>query len=247
MRALLVATMLTVVMTTGRANAQAHEERETDLTVDAEENGLDEEARIVYEAGVVAYQEQRFDNALEYFQRAHELSGRPQMLFNIGLVADRLRRDELAVESYEAFLHELPDAANRGEVEERLRLLRAGLEAQRPATTAQAEEGGANAAAIVLVSLGGLAVGGAIAGAIWWADRADVLSQCDARGCANVGTIEGERSAAIGVTIAAGVVGLAALTTGVILLASGRGRSDAGESALACGVSPFGVSCAGRF
>lgn len=237
------------------ASAQERDERgeEAGLSVASEESGFDEEARIVYEAGVVAYREQRFENALEYFERAHELSGRPQMLFNIGLVADRLRRDERAVEAYEAFLREMPDTENRAQVEDRVRLLRDELdERERLAAASDADtraeddggSGGSDVGAIVLLSIGGLAVGGAIAGAIWWADRGDVLGQCDERGCANVGVIETERNAAIGVTVASGVVGLASLVVGAIILASG---DDDETTAAACGISPVGVSCAGRF
>ncbi len=91
-------------------------------------------------------------------------------------------------------------------------------------------------------------MGGAVAGAVWWANRADALNQCDDRGgCMNASTIEGEQSAAIGVTIATGVVALAAITTGVILLAAGGGAGDDDASATTCGVSPLGVTCSGRF
>jgi hypothetical protein len=173
------------------------------------------------------------------------------MLFNIGLVADRLRQDERAVDAYEAFLRELPDAENRAQVEARVRLLRDQIAehdrlasaATRDAETDEPSDG-PNTGAIILLSVGGLALGGAVAGAIWWADRANVLGQCDERGCANVGVIEDEQSAAIGLTIAAGVVGLASVVVGAVLLASG-GEPEA--SAARCGVSPFGVACAGRF
>ena len=54
----------------------------------------DEEARQLFEAGRVAFTAGRFQSALDSFRRAHELSGRPLLLYNIGTCYDRLRRDK---------------------------------------------------------------------------------------------------------------------------------------------------------
>ena len=232
MRALRI--VIVIVATSSSAWVAAQEQ---DRPV-ADEGGLDEEARIVYQAGVLAYDEQRFENALEHFERAHELSGRPQLLYNIGLAADRLRRDPRAIEAYESYLRELPDAANRARVEERLGFLRSAhaehVDEPRPS----------NGAAVALLTLGGASLAGSVVGAIWWADRADVVSQCEDRGCANTDTIERERNSAMGVTLAAGAVGLASIIAGAVLLAK-SGDDDA--EATRCGVFPGGVTCTGRF
>jgi len=102
-----------------------------------ESTALDEEARALYQAGRVAFDDGRFDDALEYFERAHELSGRPQLLFNIGSAADRLRRNAMALENFEAYLEALPDAENRRSVEARIQLLQEALDHGREHGTTQ--------------------------------------------------------------------------------------------------------------
>src|SRR5262245_1460475 len=82
--------------------------------------GLDAEAHALYDAGEVAFHEERFENALDYFQRAYELSHRPELLYNVGTTADRLRHDEEALAAFEQYLAELPTTRNRGEVESRI-------------------------------------------------------------------------------------------------------------------------------
>jgi tetratricopeptide (TPR) repeat protein len=90
--------------------------------------GSDEEARALFEAGRVAFTAGRFGDALSHFTRSYELSGRPELLFNIASAEDRLRRDASAIEHYQAFLTAVPDAENRPFVEERLAFLRAAAE-----------------------------------------------------------------------------------------------------------------------
>ncbi len=89
----------------------------------AKDASLDAEARALFEAGQLAYQKGRFENALEYFSRAHELSQRPQLLYNIGSAADRLRKDEQALDAFRRYLEALPEAPNRGEVQSRIEVL----------------------------------------------------------------------------------------------------------------------------
>jgi tetratricopeptide (TPR) repeat protein len=108
----------------------------------AQEGGSarDEEARALYQAGVIAYDGGHFDEALEHFQRSYELSGRDALLYNIATAAERARQDELALESYEAFLAAKPDSPLRARVETRigeLRALLADQEARRAAEEAE--------------------------------------------------------------------------------------------------------------
>lgn len=87
----------------------------------------DAEARTVYQAGVQAYESGRYDRALDYFRRAYELSHRPQLLYNIGQTADRLRRDQEALQAFEQFLAEVGDSPLRTQVETRVAFLRETL------------------------------------------------------------------------------------------------------------------------
>lgn len=82
------------------------------------------EARSVFEAGQVAFDDGRYSDALGYFQRSYALSHLPELLFNIALCQDRLRDDDAAVASYRRYIYEMPRASNRPEVERRLEALR---------------------------------------------------------------------------------------------------------------------------
>lgn len=87
----------------------------------------DAEARSVFEAGTVAFDDARYADALSYFQRAYELSERPALLYNIGVAADRLRQDEVALDAFERFLELVPDHPRRRDVLARVEVLRAAV------------------------------------------------------------------------------------------------------------------------
>jgi len=111
----------------------------------AQQPSSEAEARRVFEAGEVAFSAGHYADALGYFQRAHTLSQRPALLFNIALCQDRLRDDDAAIEAYQRYLEEVPLATNRREVDGRLEALRsararreAAARAVAPAHVAQA-------------------------------------------------------------------------------------------------------------
>lgn len=89
----------------------------------AEPLDTDAEARALYEAGRIAFDQGRFEAALRYFEGSYELSGRPALLFNIGTAADRLRRDETALKAFRRYLKEVPDSPERPGVIARIRIL----------------------------------------------------------------------------------------------------------------------------
>jgi len=103
----------------GVTAAQEDSPSESDLAAQRDEQGYQ-----LYMAGAAAFQEGRFFDALDYFQTSYQLTQRPELLFNIGQTADRLRLDDLAIESFQGYLGALPDALNREAVLERLRILR---------------------------------------------------------------------------------------------------------------------------
>lgn len=99
----------------------------------------DDAARILFEAGAAAYDAGRYEEALDDFQRAYELSQRPVLHYNVALALDRLRRDEDALGSYRRFLAEAPATApHRGEVESRVVVLERSV-AERRALEARAD------------------------------------------------------------------------------------------------------------
>lgn len=94
----------------------------------------EEEARTVFRAGELAFRDGRFDDAAEHFARAYELSGRPRLLYNLGLSFERLRRDREALDALERYLELEPDAQNRSSIESRMAIMRESLDRRdRPA------------------------------------------------------------------------------------------------------------------
>lgn len=85
---------------------------------DVDQRGRDlfEEARLAYDAG-------DFEGAHARFRAAYELSGRPELLYNIGISADRLGRTDEALDAYRAYVAALPDAANAVSVRDRIAAL----------------------------------------------------------------------------------------------------------------------------
>jgi tetratricopeptide (TPR) repeat protein len=121
--------LVTVLLTTmALGSTPATAQRGTKSTKPAKptqvDQARDEEARTRFTSANMAFADGRFEDALYDFKRAYELSGRPQLLFNIGSTAERMRRDEEALEAYEAYLELVPEAGNRRFVESRIELLR---------------------------------------------------------------------------------------------------------------------------
>ncbi len=106
-----------------RISAQSHPP--TDSTVETDEVN----ARRLFTAGQAAYEAGRYEAAIAYFEQAYALSGNPTLLYNLGVAAERAGRPEQAVEAFTRYLTERPGAANRAEVEGRIRVLQAELDA----------------------------------------------------------------------------------------------------------------------
>jgi len=102
----------------------------------AESADRTDEAKALFAAGRAAFDSGRFADALDYFERSYAISKRPGLLYNIGIVRDRLRDDKRALEAYEAYLAAVPDASNRAEVETRASAIRAALARQQEAAPA---------------------------------------------------------------------------------------------------------------
>jgi len=105
---------------------------------------LDVEARALFTAGSTAFEDTRYGDALVHFQRAYELSQRSVLLYNVGVSADRVRRDAVALAAFERFLREVPVHPRRREVEARVVVLRASVAASaQPLPTPPTPSGGA--------------------------------------------------------------------------------------------------------
>lgn len=93
----------------------------------------DAAAREYFEAGRVAFDQADYESALTYFRHAYRTSGREQLLYNIGVAADRLQRDQEALEAFEQYLDRTEKPARGSEVRTRIEALRKSI-AEKEAT-----------------------------------------------------------------------------------------------------------------
>ena len=74
----------------------------------------------------------RYEQALTYFRLAYEASPHPELLYNIALSADRLRRDAEALEAYRAYLAGTDAPRHAAAVQARIALLEQALASPEP-------------------------------------------------------------------------------------------------------------------
>jgi tetratricopeptide (TPR) repeat protein len=200
----------------------------------------DEEARALYEAGERAFGAGNFERALEHFRRAYELSHRGALLYNIGLTADRLRRDAEALEAFEAFLATGPEASLRASVEARVAVLRGLVRAETPTP---APAGPDLAGPIALLVAGGLVLaGGGVMLGVAASEDSIVQNAAEGSPWSDVaGHHETAEALAIGGSVALGVGALTAVGGAVWLATSGSSEP------VAVSVGPGGIAVRGSF
>lgn len=147
---------------------------------DASGEAGDEEARRIYQLGEDAFDNERFAEAAAYFEQALALSGRPELLFNVGASYQRDGNAAEAIRAFEQYLALAPGSEHDDEIEVRLRVLRmsedSGTETEPPTDERQpSQSSGVPAGPLVLVIAGaGAMVGGAVALFIGGSKRANV-------------------------------------------------------------------------
>ncbi|MDH3200226.1 MAG: hypothetical protein OEM15_04970 [Myxococcales bacterium] len=99
----------------------------------AQEPEDDTAAREYFEKGRVAFDGADYERALVYFRHAYRLSQRSELQYNIGVAADRLQREDEALEAFEQYLAASEEPEREAEVRERVNALRASIE-EREAT-----------------------------------------------------------------------------------------------------------------
>jgi len=92
------------------------------------EDGLTDEVRKDVEQARENYARGHDREALAGFERAYRISKRPELLYNIGVVADRLRDDRHAVRAYDQYVAALPDAPEAAVAQVRAEALRSAIE-----------------------------------------------------------------------------------------------------------------------
>ena len=120
---LILGVVFSCLVSTAGVQAQSSKSREARIAA----------AKQAFAVGTRAYANGEFRTALTSFQRAYELTGSPDLLYNIATVSDRMRRDEQALDAYEGYLEARPKSADREHVESRIDVLRAAIEARRRA------------------------------------------------------------------------------------------------------------------
>lgn len=228
-----------------RASAQSSEPTTT-------ESDLDERARIHFHAGTDYFERGDYENALRELQIAHEMSGRPALLYNLGACLERMGRLSEAADQLEAYIAaaQPADAATIRERAQRLRTRAAATqaaidpgpsetstEASSPpeaSSPASGEDGAPistsggrtpHAASWIVLGVGGAALASfAVLGGLALAEDGALASRCGTH-CtsADVSTLEGLTIGA-DVSLAAGLVLVA---VGVVLaLVTDEGTAD---------------------
>jgi tetratricopeptide (TPR) repeat protein len=104
-----------------------------------------ESALSLYRESTKAYNEGRFQDAIDLLSRAYALAKQPVLLFNLARAYEGLGDLPKAIESYKGYLESDPNTTDRGSIEQRIETLqkqldeRAALEQQRDDERRKAE------------------------------------------------------------------------------------------------------------
>ncbi len=88
-----------------------------------------DEAKQLYEQGVIHFKEGDYAAAQEAFKEAYNLSGRADLLYNLGVCAERLGDVQRAIAYYQVYLDERPDAPDAEQVRAKMEKLQEPLDA----------------------------------------------------------------------------------------------------------------------
>jgi len=221
-----------------------------------------EDAQKRYAEGVLAFDGAQYETALERFKEAFNLSGNPDILFNLAVCHEKLNSAERAIAFYELYLEEVPDAPDADAVRGRIAALKnpaPAPEATPPPPTAEPapppqevppskadsrKDHAPSRTRIgqgLVIGIGALVLGSGIT-AIAATRRYNDYEAICAPVCSDA-QAKKVRAAAIAADVQMGV-GLAALTAGIIWILVDRSRRDRVVSG---GAGPGGIFLAGRF
>jgi hypothetical protein len=127
----LAVVILTVFVGASSVAAQAEEgdapDGEDDRQAPSGETTTDVQARELFVSGREAFEGGRYEEALQLFQTAYDISQRHLLLYNVGQAQDRLRQDREALESFERYIELNVDPPYSAQVESRIRALRGSI------------------------------------------------------------------------------------------------------------------------
>jgi tetratricopeptide (TPR) repeat protein len=216
----------------------------------AQDPAADELARKHFESGVAYLEESDYDAALQAFEKAYELSKRPEILLNIAIVNERKGDLENAVVALKAYVVDAPEGEHRTKAELKVKNLEKRIEEQKakaaqaqpaPAQTnpepkptdpnaapekgdAGASGGSNNLPAFLVLGLGAAAGAGAIVtGLVAKGDYDDAKETCSPT-CTDDEVSSGKSMAMVS-TVLTGV-SLVGIGVGLTLLLTSGGESD---------------------
>lgn len=108
-----------------QAGSEAAGVEESSQAVAADEHRT--QARTTYEQAVRAYNERRYKDAVDLFERANELSPNPAFSFNVGMAYEDMGDAARALAYYRKYVRQAPNASDRAEVDMRIQRLEQGL------------------------------------------------------------------------------------------------------------------------
>ena len=79
-----------------------------------------DEVKLHYQRATRAYDLQKYQEAIDEYQKAYEISGDPPMLYNIAQAYRLADQPAEAVRYYRRFLQRMPNARNREDVERKI-------------------------------------------------------------------------------------------------------------------------------
>lgn len=201
----------------------------------------DAAAREQFKKGRAAFEDTNYEEALQYFRRAYELSHRGQLQYNIGVTATRLQRDEEALQAFQTYLSELTDPPREEEVLSRIAALEQSIE-EAKARAAPVEEPSKRrvpkSAIIGSSILGAVGVAGVTVLGLGLARSGDCIEE--------MGGICATEQAPSSWTWVYGAVGIAALAGSVSWLVVSSKRSKEKRNT-AWMLTPTGVVVSGSF
>jgi tetratricopeptide (TPR) repeat protein len=220
-------------------------------------SSADKEARKLFFQGDRLYEEGKYEEAVAAFEKAYELSHRPELLFNLANAYERLGQYEEALRSLRDFEPSAPEA-DRAKIAERIKTLEARAEEQRKresersgtaapttaaatAPSAPAEpESKAPILAYTLMGGGVVALGvGTVFGVMALGTKSDAENQCARNGVCPASaqkSIDDAKSQALIADIAF-AVGAVAAGTGLVLYLT-RDTSPTKEHAASLRAAP---------
>jgi tetratricopeptide (TPR) repeat protein len=235
----------------------------------------DELARRHFESGVAYLQEADYESALKAFEKAYELSKRPDLLLNVATVHERKGELASAVASLKKYLEVAPDGEQRATVESRIANLEKRMAEQPKGTPTGPGEGPmnppppggpgtapvppdrpapvqtqSNVPAFVLLGIGGITAAGAvITGVLANGEYSDAKDTCSPS-CTDDDVSAG-KTLALTSTILTGVAVVSASVGAVLYFTAKPATQEKAKRPrrfdLGLGVAPGGAAAAARW